>query len=110
MVRRPPGSPLFPYTTLFRSKKPLGPNDYFNRLASRVTAALSVPTASGPLYDIDTRLRPGGAKGMLVVSLEAFEQYQRKEAWTWEHMALCRARPVFGSAGAREEVSAMIDG
>src|SRR5690348_17800350 len=68
MVRRPPGSPLFPYTTLFRSKKPLGPNDYFNRLASRVTAALSVPTAAGPLYDVDTRLRPGGSKGMLVVS------------------------------------------
>jgi glutamate-ammonia-ligase adenylyltransferase len=91
-------------------RKPLGPNDYFNRLASRVTAALSVPTASGPLYDVDTRLRPGGAKGMLVVSLEAFEQYQRKEAWTWEHMALCRARPVFGSPGVRADVERMIDG
>ena len=90
-------------------KKPLGPNDYFNRLASRVTAALSVPTAAGPLYDVDTRLRPGGSKGMLVVSLEAFEQYQRNEAWTWEHMALCRARPVFGSPGVRERVSAMVD-
>ncbi|MFL6736028.1 MAG: bifunctional [glutamate--ammonia ligase]-adenylyl-L-tyrosine phosphorylase/[glutamate--ammonia-ligase] adenylyltransferase [Sphingomonas sp.] len=90
-------------------RKPLGPNDYFNRLASRVTAALSVPTASGPLYDIDARLRPGGAKGMLVVSLDAFEHYQRKEAWTWEHMALCRARPVLGSPAAREEVAAMID-
>ena len=90
-------------------KKPLGPNDYFNRLASRVTAALSVPTAAGPLYDVDTRLRPGGSKGMLVVSLEAFEQYQRNEAWTWEHMALCRARPVFGSPVVRERVSAMVD-
>jgi glutamate-ammonia-ligase adenylyltransferase len=90
--------------------KPLGPNDYFNRLASRVTAALSVPTAAGPLYDMDARLRPEGAKGMLVVSLEAFERYQRHEAWTWEHMALCRARPVFGSPGARERVTAMIDG
>ena len=48
------------------ARKPLGPNDYFNRLASRVTAALSVPTAAGPLYDVDTRLRPEGAKGMLV--------------------------------------------
>ena len=89
-------------------RKPLGPNDYFNRLASRVTAALSVPTASGPLYDVDARLRPGGAKGMLVVSLEAFEQYQRKEAWTWEHMALCRARPVFGSRETRAKVAGMI--
>ena len=90
--------------------KPLGPNDYFNRLASRLTAALSVPTAAGPLYDVDTRLRPEGAKGMLVVSLEAFERYQRHEAWTWEHMALCRARPVLGSPRAREEVEAMIGG
>jgi glutamate-ammonia-ligase adenylyltransferase len=88
--------------------KPLGPNDYFNRLASRVTAALSVPTAAGPLYDVDVRLRPGGAKGMLVVSLEAFEQYQREEAWTWEHMALCRARPVFGSPERRAEVAEMV--
>jgi glutamate-ammonia-ligase adenylyltransferase len=47
---------------------------------------------------------------MLVISLEAFEQYQRKEAWTWEHMALCRARPVFGSPEIRAEVAAMIDG
>jgi glutamate-ammonia-ligase adenylyltransferase len=90
--------------------KPLGPNDYFNRLASRVTAALSVPTAAGPLYDVDARLRPEGAKGMLVVSLDAFERYQREEAWTWEHMALCRARPVFGSPQVRERVTAMIDG
>jgi glutamate-ammonia-ligase adenylyltransferase len=88
--------------------KPLGPNDYFNRLASRVTAALSVPTAAGPLYDVDTRLRPEGAKGMLVVSLEAFERYQRKEAWTWEHMALCRARPVFGSPEVRARCERII--
>ena len=47
---------------------------------------------------------------MLVVSLEAFEQYQHKEAWTWEHMALCRARPVFGSAEVRERVAEMVDG
>ena len=89
-------------------QKPLGPNDYFNRLASRTTAALSVPTAAGPLYDVDARLRPGGAKGMLVVSLDAFEQYQRSEAWTWEHMALCRARPVFGSPEVRARVAALI--
>jgi len=88
--------------------KPLGPNDYFNRLASRVTAAMSVPTAAGPLYEVDARLRPQGAKGMLVVPLEGFERYQREEAWTWEHMALCRARPVFGSPAGRERVSAAI--
>jgi glutamate-ammonia-ligase adenylyltransferase len=91
-------------------RKPLGPNDYFNRLSSRVTAALSVPTAAGPLYDVDARLRPEGAKGMLTVSLEAFERYQREGAWTWEHMALCRARPVFGSPEVRERVARMLHG
>jgi [glutamine synthetase] adenylyltransferase / [glutamine synthetase]-adenylyl-L-tyrosine phosphorylase len=98
-----------PPDTRSTGPKPLGPNDYFNRLASRVTAALSVPTAAGPLYDVDIRLRPEGAKGMLVVSLDAFERYQREEAWTWEHMALCRARPVYGSAAARDRTSAVID-
>ena len=89
-------------------RKPLGPADYFNRLASRVTAALSVPTAAGPLYDVDTRLRPQGAQGMLAVSLDGFARYQREEAWTWEHMALTRARPVFGSAPARRRVAGLI--
>jgi glutamate-ammonia-ligase adenylyltransferase len=89
--------------------KPLGPNDYFNRLASRVTAALSVPTAAGPLYDVDIRLRPEGAKGMLVVSLEAFERYQREHAWTWEHMALCRARPLLGSGEGKARAATVID-
>jgi glutamate-ammonia-ligase adenylyltransferase len=88
--------------------KPLGPNDYFNRLASRVTASLSVPTAAGPLYDVDIRLRPGGSTGMRVVSLDAFEKYQRNEAWTWEHMALCRARPVLGSPETKKHVTAII--
>jgi [glutamine synthetase] adenylyltransferase / [glutamine synthetase]-adenylyl-L-tyrosine phosphorylase len=90
-------------------RKPLGPNDYFNRLASRVTAALSVPTAAGPLYDVDVRLRPEGAKGMLVVSLDAFERYQREHAWTWEHMALCRGRPVFGSPEGRLRANQAIE-
>ena len=97
-----------PPHTRSNGPKPLGPNDYFNRLASRVTAAMSVSTAAGPLYDVDVRLRPQGAKGMLVVSLEAFEQYQREEAWTWEHMAMCRARPVFGSRAVRERASTII--
>jgi glutamate-ammonia-ligase adenylyltransferase len=88
--------------------KPLGPANYFNRLANRVTAALSVPTPAGPLYDVDTRLRPQGSKGMLVVTVDAFADYQRSEAWTWEHMALARARPVYGSESARATVSALI--
>ena len=81
--------------------RPLRATDYFNRLAPRVTAALSVATAAGPLYDVDTRLRPSGQDGMLAISVESFERYQGEQAWTWEHMALLRARPVYGSAGAR---------
>lgn len=82
--------------------KPLGAVHYYNRLAQRVTAGLSVATAAGRLYDVDTRLRPSGAKGPLSVSLDGFAQYQREEAWTWEHMALTRARVIYGSAAARD--------
>ncbi|PCD03942.1 bifunctional [glutamate--ammonia ligase]-adenylyl-L-tyrosine phosphorylase/[glutamate--ammonia-ligase] adenylyltransferase [Sphingomonas spermidinifaciens] len=90
-------------------KRPLGAVHYYNRLAQRVTAALSVPTASGPLYPVDTRLRPSGNQGPLVVSLEGFRRYQTESAWTWEHMALTRARPVFGSAAARASTQAIVD-
>jgi len=90
--------------------KPLGASLYYNRLAQRISAALSVPTASGPLYEIDTRLRPSGASGPLAVSLDAFARYQRESAWTWEHMALTRARPVFGSGEGRAAVETIIDG
>ena len=89
-------------------RRPLGATTYFNRLAQRVSAALSVPTASGPLYEIDTRLRPSGAQGLLAVSTASFAQYQRENAWTWEHMALTRARPIFGSAASRAEIEAII--
>ncbi|MBU0866143.1 MAG: bifunctional [glutamine synthetase] adenylyltransferase/[glutamine synthetase]-adenylyl-L-tyrosine phosphorylase [Alphaproteobacteria bacterium] len=88
--------------------RPLGATTYYNRLAQRVTAAMSVPTAAGKLYDVDTRLRPQGAQGPLVVTLDSFERYQREEAWTWEHMALLRARPVYGSDKARAEVERII--
>jgi glutamate-ammonia-ligase adenylyltransferase len=89
--------------------KPLRANDYYNRLAPRVTAALSVPTAAGPLYEVDTRLRPSGKDGMLAVSLEAFARYQEEQAWTWEHMALLRARPLYGSAAGKAALAAEID-
>ena len=55
-------------------------------------------THAGKLYDVDTRLRPDGSKGLLVASVDAFEAYQRDRAWTWEHQALLRARPVAGDA------------
>lgn len=88
--------------------KPLGAVLYYNRLAQRLTAALSVQTASGPLYEVDTRLRPSGAQGPLVVSLAGFERYQREDAWTWEHMALARARPIVGSPEGQTQAAAII--
>ncbi len=88
--------------------RPLTASLYFNRLSQRVTAALSVPTAQGALYEVDTRLRPSGAQGPLAVSLESFARYQREDAWTWEHMALCRARPVFGPTEGRRQLSAIV--
>ncbi|MBO9622348.1 MAG: bifunctional [glutamine synthetase] adenylyltransferase/[glutamine synthetase]-adenylyl-L-tyrosine phosphorylase [Sphingomonas sp.] len=88
--------------------KPLGAVTYYNRLAQRITAALSVPTAAGPLYEVDTRLRPSGAQGPLTVSLDAFARYQREDAWTWEHMALTRARPIYGSEAAQTAVAAIV--
>jgi glutamate-ammonia-ligase adenylyltransferase len=89
--------------------KPLSATDYFNRLARRIVTALSVPTASGPLYDVDTRLRPQGAEGMMAVRLDAFAAYQKAEAWTWEHMALLRARAVHGSPAGRGRLEAAIE-
>ena len=96
------------YHTESDGAKPLGATMYFNRLAQRVTAALSAPTAAGALYPVDTRLRPSGAQGPLVVSLDSFARYQREDAWTWEHMALTRARVVHGSAEARAATDAIV--
>ncbi|TSB01738.1 bifunctional [glutamine synthetase] adenylyltransferase/[glutamine synthetase]-adenylyl-L-tyrosine phosphorylase [Sphingorhabdus contaminans] len=90
--------------------RPLGATQYYNRLAQRVIASLSVPTASGALYEVDTRLRPSGADGLLCATVKSFAQYQRENAWDWEHMALTRARVLFGSDAARAEVGAIIDG
>lgn len=86
----------------------LGATQYYNRLAQRLTAALSVPTAAGKLYEVDTRLRPSGDQGPLVVSVDSFARYQREDAWVWEHMALLRARPVYGSTAARAALTALL--
>lgn len=96
------------YAAESNGERPIGASRYFNRLAQRVSAALSVPTAEGPLYEVDTRLRPQGAQGPLAVSVESFSRYQRESAWTWEHMALARARTVAGSFSARAGVEDII--
>lgn len=90
-------------------RRPLGGTQYFNSLAQRIVAALSVPTAAGPLYEVDTRLRPSGTQGPMAVTIESFYRYQDQSAWTWEHMALTRARPVYGSAKACVQLQDQIE-
>jgi glutamate-ammonia-ligase adenylyltransferase len=70
---------------------------FFTRLVRRLSLFLTTQTGSGLLYEVDTRLRPDGQKGVMVSSIDAFERYQDENAWTWEHQALLRARPVAGS-------------
>ena len=69
---------------------------WFTRFTQRLITALSAPTAEGTLYEVDMRLRPSGGAGPVAVRLSAFERYQKNDAWTWEHMALTRLRPVAG--------------
>ena len=88
--------------------KALPATAYFIRLTQRVITAFTVLTRQGKLYELDMRLRPSGDKGPLATSLEAFVKYQAEEAWTWEHMALTRARVVYGPAPLRERIEAAI--
>lgn len=74
----------------------------YARLAKRLITWLTTPTAAGVLYETDVRLRPDGAAGLLVASLSAFEDYQKNQAWTWEHQALTRARFCCGDARVGE--------
>jgi glutamate-ammonia-ligase adenylyltransferase len=78
-------------------EKPLDNAIFFGRLVRRLVHFLTTQTSSGVMYEIDTRLRPEGRKGVLVTSTDAFQRYQEENAWTWEHQALLRARPVAGS-------------
>lgn len=89
--------------------KPLDPVRYFTRLTQRLMAALSAPTAEGVLYEVDMRLRPSGNKGPVATRLRSFARYQREEAWTWEHMALSRARMVSGDQSLIEEAERIIE-
>jgi glutamate-ammonia-ligase adenylyltransferase len=88
--------------------KPLSPTLYFARLAQRLIAALTTPTTAGTLYEVDMRLRPTGSKGPAAVSLPSFVAYHASESWTWEHMALTRARVVAGPANLRARLEAAI--
>ena len=78
--------------------RPLPAQQYFSRLCQRLINAMTVPTAEGKLYEVDMRLRPTGNSGPVATRFDGFGDYQRTQAWTWEHMALTRARAIAGDA------------
>ncbi|MDG4595196.1 MAG: bifunctional [glutamate--ammonia ligase]-adenylyl-L-tyrosine phosphorylase/[glutamate--ammonia-ligase] adenylyltransferase [Candidatus Contendobacter sp.] len=80
---------------------------FFAKLVQRIIHWLTTRTGAGDLYEVDTRLRPSGRSGLLVSSFEAFAEYQRHQAWTWEHQALARARVVAGPAALAERFQAI---
>ena len=79
-------------------EKPLNVNQYFTRVTQRLITSITAPTSEGVLFDVDMRLRPSGSKGPVATSLASFRAYQRTSAWTWEKLALTRARVVSGDA------------
>ncbi len=97
-----------PSSPLSTGDKPLSPGQFYARLTQRLIAALSAPTSEGMLYEVDMRLRPSGTKGPVATQLRSFLDYQISEAWTWEHLALTRARTVGGPAELRDKVDAVI--
>ena len=88
--------------------KPLTANTYFARLTQRLISAITVRTQSGALYEVDMRLRPAGNSGPLATSLDGFVKYHRESAWTWEHMALTRARVIHGPDPLRTAIEKAI--
>lgn len=85
-----------PIDVMTDGEREIDGRQFYLRLAQRIMHLFSTRTSSGILYEVDARLRPSGAAGMLVTSTESFADYQKNEAWTWEHQALVRARVVYG--------------
>jgi glutamate-ammonia-ligase adenylyltransferase len=90
-----------------KGRRPLDPRGWFAKATKALITALTVPTAQGALYEVDLRLRPSGRQGPVATALEAFRIYQRDEAWTWEHMALTRARVLVGEASLCADIDAV---
>jgi glutamate-ammonia-ligase adenylyltransferase len=87
--------------------RPLPARTYYARLTQAMVTALSAQTSQGRLYEVDVRLRPSGRQGAVATSLSSFSDYQRGEAWTWEHLALTRARVMAGPPDLSGEVEAL---
>ncbi|HEY3784545.1 MAG TPA: bifunctional [glutamate--ammonia ligase]-adenylyl-L-tyrosine phosphorylase/[glutamate--ammonia-ligase] adenylyltransferase [Steroidobacteraceae bacterium] len=83
--------------------RPIDNQVFFVRIAQRIVHLLTMHSSAGRLYEVDVRLRPSGKGGLLVTSIRAFSDYQRREAWTWEHQALLHARAVAGAPQLRAE-------
>jgi glutamate-ammonia-ligase adenylyltransferase len=86
-------------------RRSLAPSEYFVRLAPRMISALTAPGGEGRLWEVDMRLRPSGSKGPVAVHLAAFERYHATESWTWERMALTRARPIAGPPALKRRIA-----
>lgn len=89
-------------------ERPLAASQYYGRLGQRLINAVMSMTAEGKLYEIDMRLRPSGNKGPLSTSIDGFQRYYDETAWTWEHMALVRARVVFDACDLGEKVASYV--
>ena len=82
---------------------------WFTRFTQRLISALSAETGEGELYEVDMRLRPSGRSGPVATSIASFERYHRENAWTWEHMALTRLRPIVGDAVLGAQINAIAE-
>ena len=89
-------------------RKSLAPTQYYAKFCRRFLNGVTAPTAEGRLYEVDMRLRPSGKSGPIACSIERFENYQRKDAWTWEHQALTRARVVYAEGRLRRQLGTII--
>lgn len=94
-------------TAMTAGPQPIADQQFYARLGQRLIHMINTQTAAGQLYEVDMRLRPDGAKGVLARSLTSFADYQAHEAWTWEHQALVRARPIAGDPLLAEQFAAV---
>ena len=92
-----------PMNAVTTGERSIEARQFYLRVAQRIIHLFRTRTASGVLYEVDARLRPSGESGMLVSTIQSFDDYQKNDAWTWEHQALIRARMVFGDSSLQQK-------